>query len=115
MFLFWHGLNQAANRLARAILGICDSMETPIALFLNHGTSLLTSIRALLKAGKFLETSVAPRTYTEKVLTDIWADTLGIDQLGIHENFLDLGGNSLLAMQVISKALTEFEIDVPLR
>ena len=39
---------------------------------------------------------VAPRTEVEKKLTLIWSEVLGIEQIGIHDNFFDLGGNSLL-------------------
>ena len=57
----------------------------------------------------------APRTYTEKALARIWEDVLGIDNVGIDDSFLSLGGNSLLATQVISRMLTEFQVDIPMR
>ncbi|WP_407882763.1 amino acid adenylation domain-containing protein, partial [Scytonema sp. NUACC26] len=44
---------------------------------------------------------VAPRTPIEEVLAGIWTQTLGIDSVGIYDNFFDLGGHSLLATQVI--------------
>jgi FkbH-like protein/non-ribosomal peptide synthase protein (TIGR01720 family) len=46
----------------------------------------------------------APRTETEKRLVEIWAETLKLDVIGIHDNFFALGGDSLLSIQVISKA-----------
>ena len=42
----------------------------------------------------------APRTGTERVLAEIWADVLGIGQVGIHDNFFDLGGESVLSLAV---------------
>ena len=45
----------------------------------------------------------APRTSTEKALANIWAKILGRDQIGIHDNFFDLGGHSLKATQVVSR------------
>ena len=43
---------------------------------------------------------VAPRTPIETKLTEIWARVLNIEHIGIHDNFFDLGGNSLLALYV---------------
>jgi acyl transferase domain-containing protein len=40
---------------------------------------------------------VAPRTELERHLADLWAKTLHIDRVGVHDNFLELGGNSLQA------------------
>ncbi len=57
----------------------------------------------------------APLTSLEKILGDIWAEVLGLDQVGIHDNFLDLGGHSLLATQIISRVLNRLHVEVPLR
>ena len=46
---------------------------------------------------------VAPRTPVEKTLTTIWAQVLGAERVGIHDDFFELGGDSLLAAQVISR------------
>jgi amino acid adenylation domain-containing protein/non-ribosomal peptide synthase protein (TIGR01720 family) len=52
-----------------------------------------------------LKTSyVAPRTEKEKVLAEIWQHTLGIEQVGIDDNYFDLGGDSVLAIHLISRA-----------
>ena len=45
----------------------------------------------------------APETPMEEMLAEIWADVLGIERVGIHDNFFDLGGNSLLAMRVLAR------------
>jgi len=50
------------------------------------------------------ETFVAPRTSDEKLLAEIWALVLGIERVGIHDNFFGLGGDSILSIQVISRA-----------
>jgi acyl carrier protein len=44
---------------------------------------------------------VAPRTETEKGVAKIWQEILGVDRVGLHDNFFDIGGHSLLAMRVI--------------
>lgn len=44
---------------------------------------------------------VAPRSETEKAVAKIWQEILGVDRVGLHDNFFDIGGHSLLAMRVI--------------
>ncbi len=46
---------------------------------------------------------IAPRTETERRIAEIWANVIGREQVGIHENFFEIGGHSLLAMQVVSQ------------
>lgn len=45
-----------------------------------------------------------PRTETERVLAGIWAEVLGLAQVGITDNFYQLGGDSILGIMVVSKA-----------
>lgn len=42
----------------------------------------------------------APRTEIERMLARIWEDVLQLNRIGIRDNFLDLGGNSVSAVQV---------------
>ncbi|AUB41615.1 Glutamate-1-semialdehyde aminotransferase [Nostoc flagelliforme CCNUN1] len=58
---------------------------------------------------------VPPRTPTEQMIVDIWADVLGQEKIGIYDNFFNLGGHSLLATQVISRLREALKIDLPLR
>jgi amino acid adenylation domain-containing protein len=58
---------------------------------------------------------VPPRTSIEKALSQIWAVTLGIDAVGIHDNFFDLGGHSLAATRVISQVIQTFQLELPLK
>jgi acyl carrier protein len=60
---------------------------------------------------------VGPRTPVEEVLCKIWAEVLGLEpgQVGIHSNFFDLGGHSLMAGRVITRICREFQIELPLR
>lgn len=48
-------------------------------------------------------TYVAPRTGPEESVASIWGEVLGIDHISVNENFLDLGGDSILAVQVIAR------------
>jgi len=47
---------------------------------------------------------VAPRTEIEENLAVIWQELLGYDTIGIHDNFFDLGGDSIISIQVVSRA-----------
>ncbi|MFN6514069.1 MAG: amino acid adenylation domain-containing protein [Nostoc sp. CreGUA01] len=50
------------------------------------------------------EAFVVPRTKEEEILADIWVKVLGVKQVGIHDNFFSLGGDSIRSIQVQSLA-----------
>ncbi|NER32334.1 MAG: non-ribosomal peptide synthetase, partial [Symploca sp. SIO1C4] len=60
------------------------------------------------------ETFVAPRTSVEKQIADIWSQFLKLEKVGIHNNFFELGGDSLIATQIISRLNNAFNIKLPL-
>ena len=45
----------------------------------------------------------------------VWAEVLGIERVGAHDNFFDLGGHSLLATRVVARLRDIFRIETPLR
>ncbi|MFF0522326.1 non-ribosomal peptide synthase/polyketide synthase [Actinomadura nitritigenes] len=47
---------------------------------------------------------VPPRTATEQVLTGIWQQVLGVDRVGVHDDFFELGGDSILSLQIVARA-----------
>ncbi len=65
-------------------------------------------------AAKLKAPFVAPTTEVEKVLAEIWSELLGVQQVGIYDNFFILGGDSLKATQVISRLFAIFYVDLPL-
>ncbi|MEL6813704.1 MAG: amino acid adenylation domain-containing protein [Cyanobacteria bacterium J06598_3] len=58
---------------------------------------------------------VAPRTETEAELVQIVQDVLGLEKVGVEDNFFEIGGHSLLATQVIVRVQDYFHIDIALR
>jgi amino acid adenylation domain-containing protein len=58
---------------------------------------------------------VAPRTPLEALLTEIWAQVLGVEHIGVEDSFLDLGGDSIDAAGVLGGLQEELGIQVPLR
>jgi aspartate racemase len=58
---------------------------------------------------------VAPRTPLEQVLAGIWANTLKMERVGVHDDFFALGGHSLLALQLMHEMNTAFGVELPVR
>ncbi|MGH2510962.1 MAG: condensation domain-containing protein, partial [Ktedonobacteraceae bacterium] len=58
---------------------------------------------------------IAPQTHLEQRLADIWCDVLHVPQVSMRDYFFELGGDSLLAMQVISRMRARLSIELPLR
>jgi amino acid adenylation domain-containing protein len=58
---------------------------------------------------------VAPSVPIDQALARLWAEILGIDEIGVQDDFFDLGGNSLLAMQVIARAARMFGAELSLQ
>lgn len=46
---------------------------------------------------------VAPRTPAEEAIAEVWADALGLERVGVHDDFFDLGGNSLIGVDVVGR------------
>lgn len=57
---------------------------------------------------------VAPGNSTEQKIAEIWKELLGVHPIGIHDEFLRLGGNSLLAIRVAAELRESFQIEFPL-
>ncbi|WP_099766228.1 non-ribosomal peptide synthetase [Chryseobacterium sp. 52] len=57
---------------------------------------------------------VSPQTSTEKILVKIWSDVLSLDadNIGLYDNFFDLGGHSLKATAILAKARTAFKVNL---
>jgi acyl carrier protein len=61
------------------------------------------------------DTYVLPRTPTETALASIWAEVLGLEHVGVQDDFFGLGGHSLLATRVVSRVRQSFQIELPLQ
>ena len=68
----------------------------------------------MLNVPHWREAFIAPRTPAEKSLASIWTKLLGINRIGINDNYFELGGDSLLATQLVSQVRSVFEVELPL-
>lgn len=58
---------------------------------------------------------VAPSTETEERMAEMWQELLGIERIGVHDDFFGLGGHSLLATQIVSRVREMFQLELPLK
>ncbi|MFQ5799573.1 MAG: amino acid adenylation domain-containing protein, partial [Bacteroidota bacterium] len=58
---------------------------------------------------------VAPRSFTEQSLAKLWTEVLGMEEIGLRDNFFDLGGNSLSAVQITNRICQTFDVELPLQ
>jgi FkbH-like protein len=93
------------NTLARTTCEFSD----PILL-----TQELRRRRVLQQAHDCGGSYVAPRNPIEAKLASMWCETLGLDRVGVEDDFFALGGNSVVATQVLSRVWNEFGVEVPL-
>jgi hypothetical protein len=66
------------------------------------------------RSPEFDASYIAPRTPTEEVLASIWREVLNLNQVSVHDNFFEVGGHSLLAVQLRFQIERTLEIEMPL-
>ncbi|HEV2472153.1 MAG TPA: amino acid adenylation domain-containing protein, partial [Chthonomonadales bacterium] len=57
---------------------------------------------------------VAPRTPLEEQVLLLWSDALDADTIGVHDNFFEIGGHSLLAARIMARVRDAFGVDLPM-
>ncbi|WFB10772.1 amino acid adenylation domain-containing protein [Streptomyces sp. LX-29] len=57
----------------------------------------------------------APATPTQRRMAELWAETLGLEEVGLHEDFYVLGGNSIKATRIASRVRQEWQVDFSVR
>jgi acyl transferase domain-containing protein/acyl carrier protein len=56
----------------------------------------------------------APESESERIIAAVWGEAFGIAEVGVHDNFFSLAGNSLLALQIVTRLAGAFGVDVPM-
>lgn len=103
----WHKLG--AERQA--------SLLTTIATQYQNSQQILAAVRKRhCRARPHLkEDFVAPRTALEAQLVEVWAHVLGIERVGVRDNFFHLGGHSILATQLVIQLQQKIGVELPVR
>jgi hypothetical protein len=57
----------------------------------------------------------APRSDLERTIAEVWQQMLGIEQIGVHDNYIELGGHSLLAGQLIARLRETLKVPLSIR
>ncbi|WP_259331905.1 MULTISPECIES: phosphopantetheine-binding protein, partial [unclassified Pseudomonas] len=65
-------------------------------------------------ASQLQQAYVAPQSELEQQIAAIWAEVLRLPQVGLNDNFFEVGGHSLLAIQITSRVQAELGLEVPL-
>jgi len=84
-----------------------DFVFLPALPHLPNGKLDVRALPAVVPAASATHDDTPPRTHAEEVLARVWAKVLGRERVGIHENFFELGGDSILSIQVIVRAARE--------
>jgi len=118
------------SRLAPAVDELRRFLKTKLHEFMIPNVFVFTESLPLTPTGKLdrkalpmpdlnyrrsKDSYVAPRTNVENKLIEIWAAVLKTEHIGIHDDFFEIGGHSLLAMQVISRIREAFQIEITVR
>jgi SAM-dependent methyltransferase len=89
--------------------GASPSIATPVQSPVEVETPREVDPRVALHGRPQLMTAyVAPRSDEERAIAEIWQRALGIERVGVHDNFLELGGDSLIGLQVVSAIRQRF-------
>jgi thioesterase domain-containing protein/acyl carrier protein len=105
-----------------------DFLKQKLPEYMVHGSFVMLDALPLTASGKLNRRALpapvelrdrsaafaAPQTPVEKSLAAIWAEVLGVNALGVNDNFFDLGGHSLLAVHLFARIEKEFGKRLPM-
>lgn len=94
---------------------MCQEIDSFTLASLNESSGAEISNKSLHPRPNITTSYIAPKSLIEKRLAEMWQELLGIQNIGIEDNFFDLGGHSLLGVQLVSKIRTSLNLDLPLR
>lgn len=87
---------------------LADSDQLTLTYVIEH----LTKVNAPSKNNGHTTDYAAPRNKIEQQIVNIWQETLDIEQVGIYDNFFEIGGNSLVGIKLINRINETFQTHV---
>lgn len=112
--LYSHELRQPLSLPSYPFQGQRYWIEAQQKTFLSEQEEIKDSLLPLYPRANLSTAYVFPSNHIEQEIATIWQELLGIEKIGIHDNFFDIGGNSLIATQLISRIQEVFLVDLPL-
>jgi NAD(P)-dependent dehydrogenase (short-subunit alcohol dehydrogenase family)/acyl carrier protein len=124
----WDGWREVGMASAQIPAQVVVSTRTPAVELLGAGRKVAGATDQQVRRTASGETSVkvqahprpnlptpfiAPTDGPERVICDIWRESLGLESVGIHDSFFDLGGDSLLAIGVVAQINHTFGTGLP--
>lgn len=96
-----------------------ESGSAPVKLFENStetgsipADSVQNTGKTLYERPDLFTEYVAPESEIEQELCAIWSDHLGIRNVGVNDNFMELGGNSIIGTQILNRIQQKYPIDI---
>jgi acyl-CoA synthetase (AMP-forming)/AMP-acid ligase II/acyl carrier protein len=103
-----------AFKVPRQVLIVQDIPKGPTGKLQRIGLAEKLGVTAPdLARAAMQEGFTAPRTPVEEVLAALWAQVLNVERVGIYDNFFQLGGDSLLATQLLIRVREVMQVEVP--
>jgi acyl carrier protein len=102
------------------VVSLRDFAAAPVshlALDAAHFAEKLKAAPAANHAGTRARSNsvyAAPGNQVERTIAEAWQAVLGVKSVGVHDNFFDLGGNSLLGIQLMSMLRKAFLLELPM-
>jgi acyl transferase domain-containing protein/thioesterase domain-containing protein len=94
--------------------GDLEPLERPGAAHAGTGTSVTRAALPAFERPDLSSSFVAPRTTLERELADMWRELLGVEHIGVRDDFFELGGQSLVAVRFFSRIRKKYGIDLPI-
>jgi acyl transferase domain-containing protein len=107
------GLTQAVVS-ARDFAGVPARAEALGGVPLSERLKAAFGVKTLGARGGRAADYVAPANQVERTIAEVWREVLGVERVGARDNFFDLGGNSLLGIQLMSRLRKVFLLELPM-
>jgi FkbH-like protein len=101
-----------SRRTHQAEMAVLNTFLATIPESLRDVPSLHDRFAQIRMRHSAVPIAIRPRTPVETAVAGIFCDLLGLDEISVHDSFFNLGGHSLIAMQVLSRLNAEFDAEL---